>query len=141
MQMSAAYRATKSGHLHLRHFLCGPGPHCKASVRTCNTIAKAQPSPDKPVQINDSSSSAADKKADEAWKDPLSAGQILGSYMLLGLWIIVLSGAAFVGFQKVCIYLSTFMSEKQRQNSMYEFTSLKTLKVALSEVKITSICT
>ena len=64
---------------------------------------RAQPSPDKSaVPSNERSGSGTEAQAsDDAWKEPLSKGQFFGSYLQLGVWIVVLSTAAFTGFQKV----------------------------------------
>ena len=51
---------------------------------------------------NERSGSGTEAQAsDDAWKEPLSKGQFFGSYLQLGVWIVVLSTAAFTGFQKV----------------------------------------
>jgi hypothetical protein len=39
--------------------------------------------------------------AREAYEDPFSLAQIMGSYVQVGVWIVVLSYAAYTGFQKV----------------------------------------
>lgn len=64
---------------------------------------RAQPSPDKSaVPSNEPSGSGTEAQAsDDAWKEPMSKGQFFGSYLQLGVWIVVLSTAAYTGFQKV----------------------------------------
>ena len=77
-------------------------------MRQCQ--AHATDSADKQAQNGDSGAQrkldglvdgGQDSEDENKWAKPFSAGQIFGSYLQLGVWITVLSGAAFVGFQKV----------------------------------------
>lgn len=78
-----------------------------------NALAVAASSPDKsnassgtPASPPESSGSdikvdASPETSDEGWQQPFSPAQIFGSYLQVGVWVVVLSVAGFTGFQKV----------------------------------------
>lgn len=63
-----------------------------------NASGEASSTP--PSSGSDIKVDASPDKADEEWKKPFSLGQIFGSYLQVGVWVVVLSAAGYSGFQQ-----------------------------------------
>lgn len=61
----------------------------------------SEASPSAPAGSEDIKVDAIPDAPDETWKEPFSAAQFFGSYLQLGVWVVVLSVAGYSGFQQV----------------------------------------
>jgi hypothetical protein len=80
--------------------------HGRQSVRALSASSSGKPGQDSTStppasDASDITVDATPETPDESWKKPLSAAQIFGSYLQVGLWVVVLSVAGFSGFQQV----------------------------------------
>ena len=67
-------------------------PRAESSSSEGNTQAEVQQASNASTQFD---------SEEQSWSKPFTAGQIFGSYLQVGVWVTVLSIAAYTGFQKV----------------------------------------